>query len=69
MNDMKWIPVTERLPEEHKWVLCACRANIVEVLRYDALMSEWQPTEGNRVYMKGFVTHWMPLPEPPKEVE
>lgn len=63
----KWIPVSERLPESMEWVLCACRANILEVLRYDPIMGDWDTTMPNRCYMKGFVTHWMPLPEPPKE--
>ena len=63
----KWIPVSERLPEPMEWVLCACRAKIIEVLRYDHIMDDWDTTMPNRCYMKGFVTHWMPLPEPPKE--
>ena len=63
----KWIPVSEKLPEPMEWVLCACRANIIEVLRYDHIMNDWDTTMPNRCYMKGFVTHWMPLPEPPKE--
>ena len=62
----KWIPVRERLPEPMVWVLCACRANIIEVLRYDHIMDDWYTSMPNRAYMKGFVTHWMPMPEPPK---
>ena len=60
----RWIPVTERLPEERKYVLCKCRADIIDVLRFEN--AEWyhDPTH---VYMYGFVTHWMPLPEPPRE--
>lgn len=63
----KWIPVSERLPEPWKWVLCYCRAGIIEMLRYDHLMDEWGASTLSRVYMKDYVTHWMPLPEPPKE--
>lgn len=60
----RWIPVTERLPEDGKDVLCFCRANIYFVLSWDG--DHWH--EGaDRYYMSGFVTHWMPLPEPPKE--
>ena len=61
----KWIPVTERLPEYER-----------PVLGWDAdfLYSHIV----NFVYGQFFddidmsavkVTHWMPLPEPPKEVE
>ena len=63
----EWIPVSERLPEPMEWVLCACRAKIIEVLRYDHIMDDWDTTMPNRCYMKGFVTPWMPLPETPKE--
>lgn len=64
MRPMKWISVAERLPKERERVLCFCRANIIDVLRYDT--AEWyhDPTHS---YMFGFVTHWMPMPEPPKE--
>ena len=58
-----WIPVTERLPEKRKWVLCRCEANIVEVLRWEN--NEWYH-DPRHVYYQSFVTHWMPLPEPPK---
>lgn len=60
----RWIPVTERLPEKRKWVLCRCEANIVEVLRWEN--NEWYH-DPMHVYYPSFVTHWMPLPEPPKE--
>ena len=60
-----WIPVTERLPEVRTWVLCYCRANSFDVFRMTD-EGHWQ--YGNRsIYMKGYVTHWMPLPQPPKK--
>ena len=59
----KWISVTERLPEIGKDVLCFCRANIFFVLGWDG--NHWH--EGaDRYYMSSFVTHWMPLPQPPE---
>ena len=61
---MKWISVKERLPEKERAVLCHCRANIIEALYLDTDEC-WQGFSGR--YMKNFVTHWMPLPEPPKE--
>ena len=66
MNDKpRWIPVTERLPEVRTWVLCYCRANSFDVFRMTD-EGNWQ--YGNRsIYMKGYVTHWMPLPPAPKE--
>ena len=61
----KWISVEDSMPEPMAWVLCACRANIIEVLRYDRNIDGWGTAGPNRGYMKSFVTHWMPLPEPP----
>ena len=60
---LRWIPVTERLPGR-EWVLCKCRANIHEVL---SLRDGYWYHDPQHQYMSGFVTHWMPLPEPPKE--
>ena len=64
----KWIPVTERLPGGMDWVLCACVDKEVHILCYDYIMDDWDiHNRPNSCYGKGFVTHWMPLPEPPKE--
>ena len=64
----RWIPVTERLPEEHKLVLCLW-IQMGDGFRYGfaRLQREnvwWVLNEGMPE-----VTHWMPLPEAPKEVE
>lgn len=64
VQHVKWIPVTKRLPDKRKWVLCRCEANIIEVLRWEN--NEWYH-DPMHVYYPSFVTHWMPLPEPPKE--
>lgn len=66
MNDVpKWIPVTERLPEEYVNVLCYCSRN----KQYGC--GEWSKEDNGTIYWSGLngmiPTHWMPLPEPPKE--
>lgn len=69
----KWISVKDRLPEQpHKWdargwYLVALKNGVVKELCYEFLESSvfgygWRET----AYP---VTHWMPLPEPPKEEE
>lgn len=50
----RWIPVTERLPRNGEHIL---------VYYSDGwICDQYSPVDGG-------VTHWMPLPEPPKEVE
>ena len=62
----RWIPVTERLPEEMTPVLTwSCPGNFMQTARWDG--SEWKNT-WNLALLR-YVTHWMPLPERPKEVE
>ena len=57
----KWIPVTERLPEKNTSVITATDNGIVFQCLY--AYDGWDLWEGNEVN----ITHWMPLPELPKE--
>lgn len=66
-NQFAWIPVTERLPELGERVLCTDGVAVFEQYRVDisCVYGMW-----DRFGMKSpmqEVTHWMPLPEPPKE--
>ena len=65
----RWIPVKERLPESGQQVLACVRLphwthempTLIETLDYDQgrfLDDDVDP--------RNYVTHWMPLPEPPK---
>lgn len=73
-----WIPVSERLPEKAgQYLVCDCNSRFPfpQVYRF-ALESrlgtpkgwyycdsEWGDISANK-----YVTHWMPLPDAPKEV-
>lgn len=59
----RWIPVSEKLPEVREWVLCQCRAGIMDVLRLTE-DGNWNKNYPHAEYMSGFVIAWMPLPEP-----
>ena len=60
----KWIPVTERLPEDDVFVLnCNDHGNIVIG---KIIGGTWWYKYFS---YQGQVTHWMPLPEPPKDGE
>lgn len=62
-----WIPVTKRLPESEKDpVLIALKWGSVDIGWCEN--KRWG-SEFIIEYDNGEVTHWMPLPEPPKEVE
>ena len=58
----KWIPVTERLPEEEGLYLVA----VVNDHERRYSKTAWYHGHGNW-FLHQKVTHWMPLPEPPKE--
>ena len=58
----KWIPVSERLPEDDSHVLVARKNGDVDTDMHIYTWWKVGPVERN-------ITHWMPLPEPPKECE
>ena len=64
-----WIPVTERLPKPNRRVLCWWEAGNGEKEHYG--FATFQSHGVWYVSNEGMpkVTHWMPLPEPPEEVE
>jgi hypothetical protein len=68
-NRPRWIPVTERLPEKKKaHYLCLLDDDSMAVVYWSkvpdwASKGEW--TWHNPNWKE--VTHWMPLPTPPKE--
>lgn len=56
----EWIPVTERLPEKNTANIVVDQYGIVFQCLY--AYDGWDLWEGNEVV----ITHWMPLPQPPK---
>lgn len=68
----RWIPVTERLPSENGLYLCCWKAQCDDqtwIIR----LADWRADTGwmnmHDEPMKKPITHWMPLPEPPEEVD
>lgn len=62
----KWISVEDRLPEHGDVVLCWHKAKDYPiVLQLDKRSGCWLDDQWD--YGMGLITHWMPLPEPPKE--
>ena len=68
-GERRWIPVTERMPEIGQKCLIANREIVVRGwLRPDGV---WKTGVSSDEIWSKFslyqLTHWMPLPEPPKE--
>jgi len=61
MEEPRWIPVTERLPEKDTRVIVC--ASLPEGVHSDFIY------EDGHWFVSTGVTHWMPFPEPPKEGE
>lgn len=63
----RWVPVTERLPEYGEIVLALGKRHATSgQFRGTGSDPSWWHWKGNTLKEVG---HWMPLPEPPKEVE
>ena len=60
---MNWISVKERLPEDEEEVLVFADGKI-HLMFYRRVLAVFEECSD-----ESNVTHWMPLPEPPKEEE
>ena len=68
----QWIPVTERLPEKNGEYLCRWINKSVSDAEYESTYGSfgywfdfWEDEYKEWISYEG-ITHWMPLPEPPK---
>ena len=62
----KWIPVTERLPRFANVVIVYRKHGLIGLDFFIPMFGEWAKVRNGRRFP---VTHWMPLPQPPKEVQ
>ena len=69
----EWISVSDRLPEMGIYVLVSCTMKVTDKIRYEkAIVMAFVCEDGfvdvelDKAITAG-VTHWLPLPEPPKE--
>lgn len=78
IEDDNWISVKDRMPEEGKLVLVYDEDEGVEIASWhycpdldyedEVLTENWITTTGYKSVLGDIdVTHWQPLPEPPKE--
>ena len=72
---MEWIPVSERLPDFEGMCLCMrksySKANFrhQEIMYFDYDEQAFCSNVDGIFVADGNVTHWMPLPKPPKDGE
>ena len=62
----EWISVDDRLPEPWKQVLIYSRHDFCESAFYIGVPGKWRVTWNHEMLDADSVTHWIPLPEPPK---
>ena len=63
----EWISVKDRLPENNQWTLCFMKDKSFGTFRvFQWNYIDWQWNDGNERCKEKDVTHWMPLPQPPK---
>jgi len=69
-EQVRWIPVSERLPEYGKAVLVMTTTSVLpRIGRHSPTISQWATTDLLYYHDISYsqVTHWMPLPKPPDE--
>ena len=62
----EWISVDDRLPEPWKQVLIYSRHDFCESAFYIGVPGKWRVTWNHKMLDADSVTHWMPMPNPPK---
>ena len=63
LSKSRWIPVTKALPEDGQWVLVWGHGQHIPTMMF----RESGAWIDDQFEFHTTVTHWMPLPEPPKE--
>lgn len=61
----RWISVKDRMPKEWKTVLIWLDCRLCETAKWIGIPGKWRVTWNHNMIEEG-VTHWMPLPDPPK---
>ena len=62
-EERRWIPVTERMPDDDKLVVCLIGDTDCpeyDILRWDNADYRWE--NGEEWFYHDEVTHWMPMP-------
>ena len=65
----RWVRVKDRLPDTGERVIVYTIEDAILEMRFDKRHGRWCriDIDAAQMFGKDFVTHWQPLPEPPKE--
>jgi hypothetical protein len=63
----QWISVKDRLPEEDDFCLVNTEFDRITIAQYGWESWRFNDAYSSSEHPKSYVTHWMPLPQPPKE--
>ena len=66
LSSPEWISVSDRLPERDKYVLVFVKGAYDDGEEFQYISSDYHNGVRFDQYSE-LVTHWMPMPEPPKE--
>ena len=68
--DDGWISVEDRLPDKNQLVMVFYKAiGKKDRIHNDVMATNWRKSNGDFIPCAGYeITHWRPLPEPPKGV-
>lgn len=68
LSKHRWIPIEERLPEDGSDILVYCDdGEESRIVACNYANGVWFDCVFNTVMIFKYITHWMPLPEPPQE--
>lgn len=74
----QWIRVKDRLPtQEGQYLVVVCHLNCLNHVRQRMKVARFNKSGehkkahfyGNQTFRAKDITHWMPLPKPPKEID
>lgn len=64
----KWISVSERLPEKgERVIIFGENLGISSIISHIGIRNNWQDPINNDIPYAKHITHWQPLPSPPKQ--
>ena len=67
---MEWIKCSDKMPKYGELILAYCEDGLVTSLRLNKKNKYWNTDKwenGEELFRLNYVTHWMPLPDKPKD--